>query len=175
LNVYLGHRRSAATCRNGGPHSGYRHLADKDEAAGSSPARPTIPGLTWRNDGQRSLSVLTAPCVACAQRCENASLHIVLGNDGSSVERTAHRQVLSEVCLQDALGTRWVRSGQCIWRPRNGSYWRGSAIRPPKTSRGATGGLVGPAREEFLPFLLGEAAAGDGAGPLEPGGGVDVP
>jgi hypothetical protein len=25
----------------GGPHSGYRHLADKDEAGGSSPPRPT--------------------------------------------------------------------------------------------------------------------------------------
>jgi hypothetical protein len=46
---------------------------------------------------------------------------------------------------------------------------------PPETSRDAAGGLVGPAREELLPFLLGEAAAGDGAGPLEPGGGGNVP
>jgi hypothetical protein len=31
LNAYLGARRLAVTCRNGGLHSGYRHLADKDE------------------------------------------------------------------------------------------------------------------------------------------------
>jgi hypothetical protein len=50
----------------------------------------------------------------------------------------------------------------------------GSAVRL-GTSTASTGGLVGPAGEEFVPFLLGEAAAGDGAGPLEPGGGVHVP
>jgi glyoxylase-like metal-dependent hydrolase (beta-lactamase superfamily II) len=31
------------TWEKGGPHSGYRHLADKDEAAGSSPARAHRP------------------------------------------------------------------------------------------------------------------------------------
>src|SRR4029453_6968395 len=51
----------------------------------------------------------------------------------------------------------------------------GLVIRPPETLPGATGGLVGPAWEEFLPFLPGEAAAGDGAGPLAPGGGIHVP
>src|SRR4029453_4258469 len=43
LNRYLEPLRSSATCAKGGPHSGSRHLADKDEAAGSSPARPTTP------------------------------------------------------------------------------------------------------------------------------------
>jgi hypothetical protein len=41
LNAYLGPRRSDVTCGKGGPHSGYRQLADKDEAGGSSPPRPT--------------------------------------------------------------------------------------------------------------------------------------
>jgi hypothetical protein len=50
LSAYLWPRRSRATCRNGGPHSGYRHLADKDEAGGSSPPRPT-PFLTSANAG----------------------------------------------------------------------------------------------------------------------------
>ena len=31
LNVYLWPRRSGTTCANGGPRSGYRHLADTDE------------------------------------------------------------------------------------------------------------------------------------------------
>jgi hypothetical protein len=33
--------RSRMTCKNAGSHSGKRVIADKDEAAGSSPARPT--------------------------------------------------------------------------------------------------------------------------------------
>jgi hypothetical protein len=41
LNAYLWPLRSGATWGNGGPHSGYRHLADKDEVPGSSPGRPT--------------------------------------------------------------------------------------------------------------------------------------
>jgi hypothetical protein len=47
LNAYLWPLRSTATWENGGPHSGYRHLADKDEAGGSSPPRPT-PGPNQR-------------------------------------------------------------------------------------------------------------------------------
>src|SRR5215217_2570876 len=38
-------------CENELPHSGYRHLADKDEAAGSSPARPTNRLVTSGNAG----------------------------------------------------------------------------------------------------------------------------
>jgi hypothetical protein len=41
LNAYLWVLRSDATWGKGGPHSGYRHLADKDEVPGSSPGRPT--------------------------------------------------------------------------------------------------------------------------------------
>jgi hypothetical protein len=33
--------RSRTTCKNAGSHSGKPPIADKDEAAGSSPARPT--------------------------------------------------------------------------------------------------------------------------------------
>src|SRR5215211_3444561 len=51
LNAYLWPLRSGATWGNGGLHSGYRHLADKDEAGGSSPPRPTTP-LTSRNAGR---------------------------------------------------------------------------------------------------------------------------
>jgi hypothetical protein len=58
LNRYLEPLRSSATCAKGGPHSGYRHLADKDEAAGSSPARPTTPALTSPNAGPRLRSLL---------------------------------------------------------------------------------------------------------------------
>jgi hypothetical protein len=48
LNAYLWHRRLGATCRNGLAHSGYRHLADKDEVPGSSPGRPTTPASQVR-------------------------------------------------------------------------------------------------------------------------------
>ena len=34
-------RRSVVTCENAGPHSAQPLIAEKDEAAGSSPARPT--------------------------------------------------------------------------------------------------------------------------------------
>ena len=47
---------------------------DKDEAAGSSPARPTTPGLTCDNARPLSLRPRPRPCVACAQRSHNASL-----------------------------------------------------------------------------------------------------
>jgi hypothetical protein len=58
LNRYLEPLRSSATCAKGGPHSGYRHLADKDEAGGSSPPRPTTPALTSPNAGPRLRSLL---------------------------------------------------------------------------------------------------------------------
>jgi hypothetical protein len=35
------------TWGKGGPHSGYRHLADKDEVPGSSPGRPTSENAFW--------------------------------------------------------------------------------------------------------------------------------
>jgi hypothetical protein len=41
LSAYLWPLRSAVTWGKGGAHSGYRQLADKDEAGGSSPPRPT--------------------------------------------------------------------------------------------------------------------------------------
>jgi len=41
LNAYLWPRRSTVTWGKGGPHSGSRHLADRDEGGGSSPGRPT--------------------------------------------------------------------------------------------------------------------------------------
>jgi len=41
--------------KNGGPHSAEPSIADKDEAAGSSPARPTTLGLTWANARPLSL------------------------------------------------------------------------------------------------------------------------
>jgi hypothetical protein len=37
------------TCGITGPHSARPSIADKDEAAGSSPARPTISALTCGN------------------------------------------------------------------------------------------------------------------------------
>jgi hypothetical protein len=43
--------RSSVTWGKSGPHSGYRHLADKDEGAGSSPARPTNRPVTSGNAG----------------------------------------------------------------------------------------------------------------------------
>ena len=48
-NALLRPLRSRTTCKNAGLHSGKRVIADKDEAAGSSPARPTTPELTCGN------------------------------------------------------------------------------------------------------------------------------
>jgi hypothetical protein len=45
---------------NSGPHGAHLKIADKDEAAGSSPARPTTPGLTWGNAGPPSSPVAAA-------------------------------------------------------------------------------------------------------------------
>ena len=51
LSAYLWALRSEPTWGKGGAHSGYRHLADKDEVPGSSPGRPTSP-LSRRNADQ---------------------------------------------------------------------------------------------------------------------------
>ena len=59
-NALLRPRRSRMTCKNAGLHSGKRVIADKDEAAGSSPARPTIPGLTCANASPLSLAIAAA-------------------------------------------------------------------------------------------------------------------
>jgi hypothetical protein len=45
-NALLDPLRSRTTCENAGLHSGKPPIADKDEGAGSSPARPTTPGLS---------------------------------------------------------------------------------------------------------------------------------
>jgi hypothetical protein len=50
-------RRSRTTCKNAGLHSGEPSIADKDEAAGSSPARPTNWPVTSGNAGHRILQV----------------------------------------------------------------------------------------------------------------------
>src|SRR4029453_16366882 len=49
LNASLWPLWSGVTWGKGGPHSGYRHLADKDEVPGSSPGRPTTQHLTSGN------------------------------------------------------------------------------------------------------------------------------
>jgi transposase len=80
------HRPPAATGRRPAPSSRLprgpgtrggvtpRGFTFQDEAAGSSPARPTTPGLTCGKvvDGRFGVGLL--PCVARAQRSENASL-----------------------------------------------------------------------------------------------------
>jgi hypothetical protein len=53
-------RRSRTTCKNAGLHSGKRVIADKDEGAGSSPARPTTPGLTCANASPLALAIVAA-------------------------------------------------------------------------------------------------------------------
>jgi hypothetical protein len=61
-----------ATCKNVGLHSGEPSIADKDEAAGSSPARPTTPGLTCGNARPWLLSIAAASarrlCTAVLER-----------------------------------------------------------------------------------------------------------
>ena len=46
-----GPRRSRITRENSGPHGAHLKIADKDEAAGSSPARPTNRLVTSENAG----------------------------------------------------------------------------------------------------------------------------
>jgi hypothetical protein len=93
-NPLLHPLRSAATCRNAGLHSGKRMIADKDEGAGSSPARPTTPGLTRGNAGP-----LPSPIAAVRlYRLRTAVLERIPGllpsdDYGSSVERRPGRQV----------------------------------------------------------------------------------
>jgi hypothetical protein len=53
-------RRSGATCANGGPHSGYRHLADKDEAEVQRLPGPLL-ALTSGNTSQRLRNPLGRP------------------------------------------------------------------------------------------------------------------
>jgi hypothetical protein len=81
-NAPLRGGRSTATRENGGPHSAEPSIADQDEAAGSSPARPMTVGLTWANARPLSLSIAPLPCLAYASRSENASLECCPRNAG---------------------------------------------------------------------------------------------
>jgi hypothetical protein len=94
LSAYLWPLRSGVTWGKGGPHSGYRHLADKDEAAGSSPARPTIPGLTCGNACRQSLIALEP--VRCLRTPVSERIPALLSSDdyGSRVVRKVYVQVL---------------------------------------------------------------------------------
>src|SRR4029450_3935874 len=48
-SALLRHQRSAPTCEDAGLHGGERVIADKDEAGGSIPPRPTIRLLSSGN------------------------------------------------------------------------------------------------------------------------------
>ena len=60
-NALLRPRRSATTCRNAGLHGGERVIADKDEAGGSTPPRPTL-AMTSGNAGHHVWSSLSGTC-----------------------------------------------------------------------------------------------------------------
>jgi hypothetical protein len=61
LNASLRPLRSSATWGNGGPHSAEPSIPDKDEAAGSSPARPTTPRLPAETLVVGNPSIAAAP------------------------------------------------------------------------------------------------------------------
>jgi hypothetical protein len=103
-----------------GLHGAQPGIADKDEAAGSSPARPTILALTCVNALPRSTLIVLLPCLASAQRSENASLHCLSSDDyGSSVERRAKRQVLCRRHTRvDVAGRQWRIAMASHWKDR---------------------------------------------------------
>jgi hypothetical protein len=84
LNANLWPLRSDVTWGSGGPHSGYRHLADKDEAGGSSPPRPTS-----GSNQRKRWSSYPEPGWGGAWRIKNAYLVTVPGHrpDGLSPHR----------------------------------------------------------------------------------------
>jgi hypothetical protein len=102
-SALLGTRRSRATCENAGLHSGEPPIADKDEAAGSSPARPTTPQLTCGN-ARRGFS-FNGGCFREGLRTavlERIPALLSSDNYGSSVEREAQGQVLWRVRVKVA-------------------------------------------------------------------------
>jgi hypothetical protein len=100
LNAYLRPRRSDATCRNGGPHSGYRHLADKDEAGGSSPPRPTT-----KSDQQKCWSSRPAPNGRDGCRIKNTYL-VTAPRHSPDVQHCCPRTIWVE-----SRARRWLSSG----------------------------------------------------------------
>jgi hypothetical protein len=99
-------------------------FSDQDEAAGSSPARPTIMVLTCGNSPRYLLRPRPLACVASAQRSQNASPALLSSDDfGSSVERRAKRRVLWPAMWE--VGGRTARSQASIVR---GMGFRGAVI-----------------------------------------------
>jgi hypothetical protein len=91
------------TCTNAGLHSGKPPIADKDEAAGSSPARPTTPGLNCRNAHRWSPSM----AIASVTRLRTAVLRThpwtaALGR--LRVERRAEVRVPNVIASAEAAG-----------------------------------------------------------------------
>jgi hypothetical protein len=76
LNRYLWPLRSGVTWGKSGSHSGYRHVADKDEVPGSSPGRPT----TGIDRYKRCSSCLELVGLA-GYRINNSYLVTVAGHD----------------------------------------------------------------------------------------------
>jgi hypothetical protein len=94
LSAYLGPSRSSATCEKGGAHSGYRHLADKDEVPGSSPGRPTPHRRRSQRCRQRAGNAYCQPGPRWAARPSRQPTHWPLpgpstGASGSTT--TTHR------------------------------------------------------------------------------------
>ena len=74
----------------GRPHSGYRHLADKDEAAGSSPARPTTPLLSCGNAHR------WAPSIAAASAHSGPRTHLCIAVPEGRTHRTGVPDEITE-------------------------------------------------------------------------------
>ena len=89
---------------------------DKDEAAGSSPARPTTPVLSYGNAHRWSPSLVLLLRLALAQRCLNASLHCVLRR--LRVESSGLVAVIRYCDVLRAVGSGcWISLGLESWRP----------------------------------------------------------
>jgi hypothetical protein len=95
----LRHLRRHMSWGNAGEHGAWLSIPDKDEAAGSSPARPTTPGLSRGNARRSAPWIAAVSAWGRAWRPKSASLHCGRTRIGSDLGAPEVRYfTMSEQC-----------------------------------------------------------------------------
>ena len=140
-------RRSRTTCKNAGLHSGEPSIADKDEAAGSSPARPTTHGLSCRNARRSSPWIAAASAWAAHGGLRT---HPCIARFHESDPTSGPQKSGTSPCPEQRSSVRASRIGGCCPHRTSGVAGGCQAVIEGGRTGMRTRSTVSPGRESML-------------------------
>jgi hypothetical protein len=127
LAVYL----PESECRQRVEHSIRARRLVKDEAAGSSPPRPTKRPLTSKNAGRSSFGSWQASIIPSGMRCTGSAADEPLQRSDQDYRRwsaRSHDEALGRTAVGEHIPSRYCDSGSLIRRALAGGAWRGMPV-----------------------------------------------